>query len=69
MENINNSCQGKFGLVLLAYKELGWSHTTLLRMDRLIATYFIENNHELLHNDSDFDPNEQYLGFRVIHPG
>lgn len=38
-------------------------------IDSLIATYCIENNHELLHNDSDFDPYEQHLGLRVIHPG
>lgn len=38
-------------------------------IDNLIATYCIENNHELLHNDSDFDPYEQFLGLRVSHPG
>jgi len=37
-------------------------------IDGLIATFCIENGHELLHNDSDFDPFEQYLGLRVIHP-
>ncbi len=37
-------------------------------IDSLIATYCIENNHELLHNDSDFDPYEQHLGLRIIHP-
>ena len=36
--------------------------------DNLIATYCIENNHELLHNDSDFDGYEEYLGLQVIHP-
>ncbi len=37
-------------------------------IDSLIATYCIENEHELLHNDSDFDGYENYLGLRVIHP-
>ena len=36
-------------------------------IDSLIATYCIENDHELLHNDSDFDGYEKYLGLRVIH--
>jgi predicted nucleic acid-binding protein len=33
----------------------------------LIATYCIENEHDLLHNDSDFDGYEKQLGLRVIH--
>lgn len=37
-------------------------------IDSLIATYCIENGHTLLHNDSDFDGYEKYLGLRVIHP-
>ena len=37
-------------------------------IDSLIATYCIENDHELLHNDSDFDGYEEHLGLRVIHP-
>ena len=37
-------------------------------IDSLIATYCIENNHGLLHNDSDFDGYETYLGLRVVHP-
>ena len=37
-------------------------------IDNLIATYCIENDHELLHNDSDFDGYEKYLGLRVVHP-
>lgn len=37
-------------------------------IDALIATYCIENDHELLHNDSDFAGYEQYLGLRVVHP-
>jgi hypothetical protein len=34
----------------------------------LIATYCIENDHELLHHDSDFDAYEKHLGLKVIHP-
>jgi hypothetical protein len=37
-------------------------------IDSLIATYCIENEHELLHNDNDFDGYEKHLGLRVIHP-
>ena len=37
-------------------------------IDSLIATFCIENDHELLHNDSDFDGYEKHLGPRVIHP-
>jgi predicted nucleic acid-binding protein len=37
-------------------------------VDSLIATYCIENDHELLHNDSDFDGYEEHLGLRVVHP-
>jgi hypothetical protein len=37
-------------------------------IDNLIATYCLENDHELLHNDSDFDGYEQHLGLRVVHP-
>jgi hypothetical protein len=37
-------------------------------MDSLIATYCIENDHELLHNDNDFDGYEKHLGLRVLHP-
>jgi len=37
-------------------------------IDCLIATFCIEHGHELLHNDRDFDPFEEHLGLRVIHP-
>jgi len=37
-------------------------------IDSLIATYCIENGHDLLHNDGDFDGYEEHLGLRVIHP-
>jgi predicted nucleic acid-binding protein len=37
-------------------------------IDSLIATFCIENDHQLLHNDSDFDGYEEHLGLRAIHP-
>jgi hypothetical protein len=37
-------------------------------IDSLIATFCIESEHDLLHNDSDFDGYEKHLGLRVIHP-
>ena len=37
-------------------------------IDSLIATFCIENGHQLLHNDGDFDGYEAHLGLRVIHP-
>lgn len=37
-------------------------------IDSLIATYCIENDHELLHHDSDFDGYEEHLGLLVVHP-
>ena len=37
-------------------------------IDSLIATYCIENEHDLLHNDSDFDGYEKHLGLRVVYP-
>jgi predicted nucleic acid-binding protein len=37
-------------------------------IDGLIATYCIENEHDLLHKDSDFDAYEKHLGLSVIHP-
>ena len=37
-------------------------------IDCFIATFCIENVHQLLHNDRDFDPFELHLGLKVIHP-
>jgi len=37
-------------------------------IDSLIATFCIENEHDLLHNDGDFDGYEEHLGLGVIHP-
>ena len=34
----------------------------------MIATFCIEEGHQLLHHDSDFDPFEKHLGLRVVHP-
>lgn len=35
-------------------------------IDSLIATYCIENGHDLLHSDADYDPYERYLGLSVV---
>jgi hypothetical protein len=37
-------------------------------IDCLIATCCIENTLELLHSDNDFDPFEQHLTLKVVHP-
>ncbi|MGD0799196.1 MAG: PIN domain nuclease [Acidobacteriaceae bacterium] len=37
-------------------------------IDCLIATFCIAEGHALLHNDRDFDPFEEFLGLRVVHP-
>lgn len=37
-------------------------------IDSLIATFCIENDRQLLHNDSDFNGYEKHLGLQVIHP-
>jgi predicted nucleic acid-binding protein len=37
-------------------------------IDSLIATYCIENEHHLLHNDNDFEGYEKQLKLRVVHP-
>ena len=43
-------------------------YTIRKTIDCLIATYCILNGHTLLHNDRDFEPFEETLGLRVIHP-
>lgn len=35
-------------------------------IDSLIATYCIENEHDLLHNDNDFDGYEKHLRLRLV---
>lgn len=37
-------------------------------IDCLIATFCLREGHSLLHCDRDFDPFEQLLGLRVVHP-
>jgi hypothetical protein len=37
-------------------------------IDCIIATFCIEEGHQLLHNDRDFDAFETHLGLRVLHP-
>jgi len=37
-------------------------------IDSLIAAYCIENEHDLLHNDNDFDGYEKHLRLRVVRP-
>jgi predicted nucleic acid-binding protein len=37
-------------------------------IDCLIATFCIEHNISLLHNDRDFTPFEHELGLKVLHP-
>lgn len=37
-------------------------------IDCLIASYCLRHGHSLLHCDRDFDPFEEVLGLRVIHP-
>ena len=37
-------------------------------IDSLIATYCIENEHDFLHTDDDFDGYEKHLVLSVIHP-
>ncbi len=34
----------------------------------LIATFCLIEGHRLLHNDRDFDPFEEVLGLKVVHP-
>jgi predicted nucleic acid-binding protein len=35
-------------------------------IDVMIGTFCIENSHQLLHSDRDFDPMARYLGLRVV---
>ena len=37
-------------------------------IDCFIATFCIENRHDLLHSDGDFAPFESHLGLRVLRP-
>ncbi len=45
------------------YRKLRKSGITVRKtIDVMIATFCIENGFELIHNDRDFDPMEEYLG-------
>ena len=37
-------------------------------IDTIIATFCVVNNHQLLHNDRDFDLFEKHLGLQVVAP-
>ncbi|MGC1784348.1 MAG: PIN domain nuclease [Acidobacteriaceae bacterium] len=43
-------------------------HTVRKTIDCLIATFCLTEGHSLLHRDHDFNPFENHLGLRVIHP-
>jgi predicted nucleic acid-binding protein len=43
-------------------------HTVRKTIDCIIATFCLTQGHSLLHRDHDFDPFENFLGLRVIHP-
>jgi len=42
-------------------------YTVLKTIDCWIATFCLENDHQLLHRDHDFDSFEKVLGLQVIH--
>ena len=51
------------------YRKLRAEGRTLRKtVDCLIATFCLTGGHALLHNDRGFDPFEEILGLRVIHP-
>jgi hypothetical protein len=51
------------------YRALRAKGRTIRRtIDCWIAMFCLLNDHALLHNDSDFDPFEEFLGLRVVHP-
>jgi len=53
----------------LNYRTLRARGFTIRRtLDCLIATFCLNNQHSLLHNDHDFDPFERALGLQVVHP-
>jgi hypothetical protein len=43
-------------------------YTIRKTIECLIATFCLENDHQLLHNDSDFAPFEQVFGLQAIYP-
>lgn len=51
------------------YRALRARGRTIRRtIDCWIATFCVVNGHTLLYNDSDFDPFEEFLDLRVVHP-
>jgi predicted nucleic acid-binding protein len=51
------------------YRRLRAADRTVRKtIDCLIATFCLVKGHALLHNDRDYDPFEEHLGLRVIHP-
>lgn len=51
------------------YRALRAKGRTIRRtIDCWIATFCLINDHDLLHNDLDFEPFEEFLKLRVIHP-
>ncbi len=42
--------------------------TVRTTIDCIIATFCLAADHSLLHRDRDFDPFEEHLGLRVVHP-
>ncbi len=53
----------------LNYRRLRVAGRTIRKtIDCLIATYCLIEGHALLHNDRDYDPFEDVLGLKVVHP-
>ena len=53
----------------LNYRRLRAAGRTVRKtIDCLIATYCLMEGYALLHNDRDYDPFEDVLGLKVVHP-
>ena len=53
----------------LNYRRLRTAGRTVRKtIDSLIATFCLLEGHALLHNDRDYDPFEDVIGLKVIHP-
>jgi predicted nucleic acid-binding protein len=53
----------------LNYRRLRAAGRTVRKtIDSLIATFCLVEGHALLHNDRDYDPFEDVLGLKVVHP-
>ncbi len=51
------------------YRKLRAAGRTVRRtIDCLIATFCLIEGYALLHNDRDFDPFEEVLGLKIVHP-